>query len=75
MTDPQVPPVVVNNNAPAPDPKPGIKTTEFWLGMVVVVFSAVSVVYAQPWAKVAGLVAMGLAAAGYSLSRGQAKGN
>lgn len=54
--------------------KPGIKTTEFWLALIVTIGGAVAAVYTEaPWAKVLGLVASALASAGYSFSRAQVK--
>lgn len=54
--------------------KPGIKTTEFWLAVVVTIAGAAATVYADDkWAQVAGIVAMTLSTAGYGLSRAVAK--
>ena len=54
--------------------KAGIKTTEFWLAMIVALAGALAVVYADAeWAKVAGMVSMALASAGYGFSRSQTK--
>lgn len=57
--------------------KPGYKTTEFWMAaaaalvgllMTSDIFTGDSI-----WAKGLGLVAAGLASAGYAVSRGMAK--
>jgi hypothetical protein len=54
--------------------KAGIKTTEFWMAMLVALAGALAVVYADAqWAKVAGMIAMALSSAGYGFSRSQAK--
>ena len=54
--------------------RPGIRTTEFWLAFVVVVAGATATVFVDsPWAKVAGIVAAALSAAGYGFSRAQVK--
>lgn len=54
--------------------KAGIKTTEFWLAMVVALAGALAAVYADAeWAKVAGMVAAALASAGYGFARAQTK--
>ena len=54
--------------------KPGIKTTEFWLALGVVVLGAIASVYTDSdWAKVAGTAASALAAAGYGFARTAAK--
>lgn len=54
--------------------KSGIKTTEFWMALVVTVAGVVASVYStQPWAQALGLVASALASAGYGLSRASVK--
>ena len=54
--------------------KAGIKTTEFWLAVVVALAGALAVVYADAeWAKVAGMVAAALASAGYGFARSKTK--
>lgn len=54
--------------------RPGYRTTEFWLALVVVIGSALQSVYAtEPWAKAAGMVAGALAAAGYGFARSAVK--
>lgn len=54
--------------------KPGIKSTEFWLALIVTVLGAVATVYAEAeWAKVGGIVAAALSSAGYSFARAQVK--
>lgn len=56
------------------EPKPGIKTTEFWMALVVVAVSAVAATYTEsPIAQVGGLIAGALTAAGYGLSRAKTK--
>jgi hypothetical protein len=55
--------------------KPGIRTTEFWLSIVVTVLGAVAAQGGDSVeVKVAGLVLAGLAAFGYAQARGKAKG-
>ena len=54
--------------------KSGIKTTEFWLAMVVALAGALATIYADAeWAKVAGMLAAALASAGYGFSRATTK--
>lgn len=54
--------------------RPGLKTTEFWLAMIVTIGGMVASVYAEAqWAQVAGMVAAALAAAGYGFSRAGVK--
>lgn len=54
--------------------KPGIKSTEFWMALVVVVGGAVAAVYAdKQWAKVVGMAVSGLVAAGYGFQRAMVK--
>lgn len=58
----------------APETKPGIKTTEFWLALLVVFGSSVAAVYpTSSAAQVAGIAAGTLAAAGYGFSRALVK--
>ena len=60
---------------PKPAPaKPGWKTTEFLIALLVTAGVAVATVYEdQPWARMIGLVAAALTSAGYGLSRAIAK--
>ena len=64
-------------NEPAPkkaEPKPGVRTTEFWLALAVALGGAVATVFEEhPAAKIAGILASTLAAAGYGFSRAIAK--
>lgn len=54
--------------------KPGLKTTEFWLALVVTVGGAVASVYAETEiGRVDGIVAATLASAGYGFARSSAK--
>lgn len=54
--------------------KSGIKSTEFWLAMVVALAGALATVYVDAeWAKVAGMIAAALASAGYGFSRSKTK--
>lgn len=54
--------------------KPGIKSTEFYMAMAVVLLGALASVYAeQEWAKAAGMVAAALASAGYGFARSKIK--
>lgn len=54
--------------------KPGIKTTEFWVALVVTTLGGAAVVFSNsPWAQLGGIVAAALASAGYSFSRGATK--
>ena len=56
------------------DTKPGVKTSEFWLALAVTIAGAISAVYAEAeWAQALGIVASGLASAGYSFARAQVK--
>lgn len=58
-----------------PNIKPGVKTSEFWLALVVVLAGALATVYSDhEWAKVAGIVSAAFLAAGYGLSRAVTKG-
>jgi len=55
-------------------PKPGLKTTEFWLALVVTVGGAVASVYAETEVgRVAGIVSATLASAGYGFARASVK--
>lgn len=58
-------------------PKPGFKTSEFWLTLAAVAvgaFLASGALPSEHWAiKLAGVAASALAAAGYSWSRGKVK--
>lgn len=54
--------------------KAGIKSTEFWLAVIVALAGALATVYADSeWAQVAGMVAAALASAGYGFSRSKVK--
>ena len=54
--------------------KPGIKTTEFWLALVVVTLGALAATFSEAqWAQAVGLVAAALTSAGYGMSRAKAK--
>ena len=54
--------------------RPGIRTTEFWLALLVTVLGAVATVKAtNELAQIGGMVAAALSSAGYSFSRGAAK--
>ncbi len=54
--------------------KPGLKTSEFYMAMAVVLLGALASVYADAeWAKAAGMVAAALASAGYGFARSQVK--
>lgn len=54
--------------------KPGIRTTEFWLALIVALLGAFASIYAEgDWAKVAGMVAAALASAGYGFARSSVK--
>lgn len=59
------------------NPKPGWKTTEFWLSTAAALLSAAyasgAIGQGTPLDKALSIVAMALAAAGYSVSRGAAK--
>lgn len=55
-------------------PKPGIKTTEFWLSLAATVFCGIAASYAdQTWAQIVGVVGTALVAMGYSATRSKAK--
>lgn len=56
--------------------KPGIKTTEFWLALIAMVFVNLPQVFVTDppqWVLVAGLIGSALIAAGYGVSRAVAK--
>ena len=57
--------------------KPGYKTTEFWMtalaAVVGLLMTSEMFIDDSVWAKGLGLVAAGLASAGYAVSRGMAK--
>jgi len=59
------------------DPKPGYKTSEFWLTTLVTLtglLTASGVIQSgSSWDKIVGLVVSALAAMGYSASRGSVK--
>lgn len=67
MTDPTVPPV-------DPAERPGIKTTEFWLAVFVVVGGALAAQFStNPIAQTIGMIAAALGSAGYGFSRAMVK--
>lgn len=50
--------------------KPGIRTTEFFLALIVTVGGALATVFAESeWAKVAGIITAMLSSAGYGFMR------
>lgn len=52
----------------------GMKTSEFWVAMAVVVMGAVAQVYpGNQWSQMAGLIAGALASAGYGFARSRSK--
>ena len=54
--------------------RPGLKTTEFWLALIVTLGGAVAGVYAEAqWAQVAGMLTSALVVAGYGFSRANVK--
>lgn len=54
--------------------KPGLKTSEFYMAMAVVILGAVASVYAEAeWAQAAGMIAAALASAGYGFARSKVK--
>ena len=56
------------------NPKPGLKTTEFWLALAVLVLGAAASVYAESdLGRMAGMVAATLASAGYGFARSSVK--
>ncbi|MFH1417280.1 MAG: hypothetical protein ABII12_03220 [Planctomycetota bacterium] len=62
------------------DPKPGIKTTEFWAtagtiiaSLMIAVCQPETVDKVAPWTETACVIAAGVAAGLYALSRGLAK--
>lgn len=62
------------------DPKPGIKTTEFWTTVGAIIASVMvaacqpdTIERVAPWAETACVIATGIAAGLYALSRGLAK--
>ena len=58
----------------SPMSKPGIKTTEFWLTILVIVGSGLGSIFGDAeWVKVVSLFVGALSAMGYAQSRGRAK--
>jgi hypothetical protein len=54
--------------------RPGLRTTEFWLALAVVILGALATTFStEPWAQIAGTIAAALSAAGYSFARTAAK--
>ena len=54
--------------------RPGLKTTEFWLALIVTLGGAVAGIYAEAqWAQVAGILAATLVTAGYGFTRAGVK--
>lgn len=54
--------------------KAGIKTTEFWLALVVALLGGLASIYATAeWARVAGILAAALSSMGYGISRAVVK--
>lgn len=54
--------------------KPGIKTSEFWLSLLVALAGSLSAAFStEPWAKALGAVAAAFTAVGYSFARSQIK--
>lgn len=55
-------------------PKPGIKTTEFWLTLAAATFLGLTAVYTdEKWAQLAGVIGTALVAMGYGITRAKAK--
>lgn len=55
-------------------PKPGLKTTEFWLSLAATALCGLSVTYAtETWAQVLGALGAALVAMGYGVTRAKAK--
>jgi len=58
-------------------PKPGYKTSEFWLALVAMLlttlFASGAIAAGSTWDKVLSFIAMALTSLGYSVSRGMAK--
>lgn len=54
--------------------RPGIRTTEFWLALLVTLLGGLSAAFAQAeWARVAGMIAAALSSAGYGFARASVK--
>ena len=54
--------------------KSGIRTTEFWLALVVALLGGLASIYATAeWARVAGILAAALSSMGYGISRAVVK--
>lgn len=54
--------------------RPGLRTTEFWLALIVTIVGSIATVYADTdIGRTAGLVSIALAAAGYGFTRAQVK--
>lgn len=60
--------------ATPPPAKPGIKTTEFWFTLFVIVGGPLAIQFGdEKWAQAVGVAAAALASAGYASSRGKVK--
>lgn len=70
---------MADEETPAPVTKPGYKTTEFWITVVVALtglaMASGAIHEGSGWDKAIGLIASTLAAMGYSASRGNVKSN
>lgn len=54
--------------------RPGLRTTEFWLALIVTLGGAAAGIYAEAqWAQVVGILAATLVTAGYGFSRSGVK--
>lgn len=70
---------MADETAPVPATRPGYKTTEFWITLLVTIISTlyasgvISPEGGSPTAKVIAFIAAALASLGYTVSRGVAK--
>lgn len=54
--------------------KPGLKTTEFWLALLVTASGIAATVWSsKPWAQALGMFSSALTAAGYAFARAHVK--
>jgi len=59
------------------EPKPGPKTTEFWITVALIVLATIAgmIPTESPWSKIIAAILAGAAVLGYNVSRGIVKSN
>jgi len=59
------------------EPKPGPKTTEFWVTVALIVLATIAgmIPADSPWGKIIAAILAGSAVLGYNVSRGLVKAN